>query len=79
MKFEYRMASPPGTPEPQVFLLPRRKEIVKLFASDLVDELGEDVTGSKPLVFHRLWTGENEMTFCDLRVELHDGDDVAMA
>lgn len=79
MKFEYRMASPLGTPEPQVFLIPRRKEIVKAFIEDLANEIGEDTIGGKPLAFHLLWTGENEMTFCDLRIELHDGDDVAMA
>lgn len=79
MKFEYKMASPLGTPEPSVFLIPRRKDIVKMFVEDLVNELGEETTGSKPYVFHCLWTGENEMTFCDLRIELHDGDDVRMA
>lgn len=74
MKFEFAIAA---GHDAEVLLLPRTQGIVKLFAEDLVDEVGDEA-GSPAYVYHCLWTAERDMEFCGLRVELHDGDDLAM-
>lgn len=75
MKFEFTMRE--GKP-PDTLLLPRNKEVVKLFVEQFVDENGEENTGSKPFVFHCLMTGEQTLEYCDLRVELHDDERIGM-
>lgn len=63
--------------EPTLLLLPKRKSFVKTFADDIAYLTGGEA-GDAPLIFDRIWRQKAECGFRDLKVQLYDGDDMAV-